>query len=144
MVGQIQYPLGSEFTSIFIKVVQNPFQGSISSGMGKMPNCPVGFSGSGKLDLPLEAKHYIHIFFVVPFIVTKAPIERIVVVVVKEKNRKTERNNIMCMSDHRWRPPAAAASTSSVRLSTSCEQPLFSLMMTSFVTTAQSIYRGDA
>ena len=42
----------------------------------------VGFSGSGCIDPPLQSKHYIHIFFVVPFIVTKAPIERIV---VKEK-----------------------------------------------------------
>ena len=79
---------------------------------GENTNFRVGFSGSGKLDQPLQAKNYIHIFFVVPFIVTKAPIERIVVVVVKEKSRKTERNNIMCMSDHRWRPPAAAAPAS--------------------------------
>ena len=51
--------------------------------MGKCLIFRVGFSGSGKLDpLPLQSKHYIHIFFVVPFMVTKAPIERIV---VKEK-----------------------------------------------------------
>ena len=57
--------------------------------------------------------------------------------IVEKNEKKDGRNNIMCMSDHRT--PAAAFEVIDLLRTAS-----FLLMMTSFVTTAQSIYRGDA